>query len=206
MDQLNQIPAWLGTAIISAVIAVLGYVGKLIAESLSAFREVRNARRARLVELHCLLKAGKTSYMIQHELRSRLDLLITKNQPKIPSGEGIERRFSIAYRKFSPEEKELHSLIQSITIHSLKPTNEAMSNWLKNDSYFRAQRLDDTLHGWLAKELFDLEAHLLLWHAKYQAWIPNHPEHALVYLADEERHGVEFPKKIDDLVEQAIRV
>lgn len=205
MNELTQIPEWLGAALISAIIAALGYVGKLIADSLNAFREVRNARRARLVELHCLLKAGKTSYMIQHELRSRLDALITKNQPKIPQEGGIERRFSMAYKKFSPVEKELHSLIQSITIHSLKPTNEAMANWLKNDNYFRAQKLDNSLLGQLAKQLFDLEAHLLLWSAKYEAWIPNHPEHALVYLADEERHGVGFPKGVDALVEEAIR-
>jgi len=205
MNPLTQIPEWLGAALISAIIAILGYVGKLIAESISAFREARNARRARLVELHCLLKAGKTSYMIQHELRSRLDALIKKNQPKIPQDGGIERRFSLAYPKFSATERELHTLIQSITIHSLKPTNEAMAKWLKNDNYFRAQKLDNSLLGRLAKQLFDLEAHLLLWSAKYEAWIPNRPEHALVYLADEERHGVGFPKGIDSLVEAAIR-
>jgi hypothetical protein len=205
MDQLNQIPPWLGTALVGAVLAALGYVGKLISDSLSAFRDARNERRARLVELHCLLKAGRTSYMIQHELRSRLDALIAKNQPKISSDGGIERRFTAAYKKFSPAEKQLHSLIQSITVHSLKPTNEAMAKWLKNDNYFRAQRLDNSLQGRLAKQLFDLEAHLLLWSAKYEAWIPNHPEHALVYLADEERHGVGFPKGIDAVVEDAIR-
>jgi hypothetical protein len=142
--------------------------------------------------------------LIQHELRSRLDALIAKNQPNLPNEGGVEKRFTAAYKKFSPTEKELHSLIQSITVHSLKPTNEAMAKWLKNDTYFKAQRLDDSLSGRLASQLFDLEAHLLLWSAKYEAWIPGHPEHALVYLADEERHGVGFPKGIDSVIEEAI--
>lgn len=205
MDQLAQIPEWLGTAVIGFIIAVLGYIGKLIVESLNAFQERRNARRARLVELHCLLKAGKTSFDIQAELRDRLDSSITENHPKIPQEGGYEKRFTAAYEKFSPEEKELHSLIQSITVYSLKPTNEAVSNWLKADTYFKVQRLDDSLSGRLANELFKLESHLLLWHAKYQAWIPGHPEHALVYLADEARHGVGFPAGIEDIVEEAIR-
>ena len=36
----------------------------------------------------------------------------------------------------------------------------------------------------------------MLWHAKYEAWIPNHPEHALVYMADEKHHGLGFPGAI----------
>jgi hypothetical protein len=204
MDQIAQFPEWLGAALIGAVLASLGYVGKLIVEAWNSYRNARNEQRARLVELHCLLKAGKTSYLIQHELRSRLDALIAKNQPNLPNEGGVEKRFTAAYKKFSPTEKELHSLIQSITVHSLKPTNEAMAKWLKNDTYFKAQRLDDSLSGRLASQLFDLEAHLLLWSAKYEAWIPGHPEHALVYLADEERHGVGFPKGIDSVIEEAI--
>jgi hypothetical protein len=45
----------------------------------------------------------------------------------------------------------------------------------------------------LAEELFALEIHLTLWHAKFESWIPGHPEHALVYLDDEKAHGLGFP-------------
>jgi len=48
--------------------------------------------------------------------------------------------------------------------------------------------------GKLAVFLAQLEAHLVLWVAKYEAWISDQPEHALVFLADEEKHGVGFPK------------
>jgi hypothetical protein len=56
-----------------------------------------------------------------------------------------------------------------------------------------------------ASELRTLESHLRLWEAKYQEWIPEHPEHALVYLADEEAHGIGFPKNIDTLVDELLK-
>ena len=36
-----------------------------------------------------------------------------------------------------------------------------------------------------------------MWLAKYEAWIPGHPEHALVYVNDEQKHGVGFPRELD---------
>ena len=52
----------------------------------------------------------------------------------------------------------------------------------------------------LGQQLNTLDAHLLLWLAKYETWIPEHPDNALVYLADEEQHGVPFPHGIEDTV------
>jgi hypothetical protein len=42
--------------------------------------------------------------------------------------------------------------------------------------------------------------------AEYAVWIPDTASHALVYLNDEERHGVPFPHGIDDTIRQAIRL
>jgi hypothetical protein len=50
----------------------------------------------------------------------------------------------------------------------------------------------------LAELLNQLDAHLVLWLAKYESWIPNRPDHALVYLADEQLHGLGFPQGLDD--------
>jgi hypothetical protein len=36
--------------------------------------------------------------------------------------------------------------------------------------------------------------------AKYDFWIPDHPERVLVYLADESHQGVGFPTGIEELV------
>jgi hypothetical protein len=66
--------------------------------------------------------------------------------------------------------------------------------------FFKAHRADDARYGRLAQLLGQLETHLILWHAKYAAWIPNNPEHALVYMADESKHGLGFPSGIDEEV------
>jgi hypothetical protein len=36
--------------------------------------------------------------------------------------------------------------------------------------------------------------------AKFEYWIPDKPERALVFMADENEHGIGFPLGIDDLV------
>jgi hypothetical protein len=35
-------------------------------------------------------------------------------------------------------------------------------------------------------------------------WIPHHPKHALVYLADEKKHGVGFPSGIEVLIKSVL--
>jgi len=96
------------------------------------------------------------------------------------------------------EERQLHLLIRTMTVHTFRPLNQSLLEWLRADRYFRAVSPSDRRLGGLALVLAQLEAHLVLWVAKYEAWIPQHPEHALVFLADEERHGVGFPKGRDE--------
>lgn len=199
-----QVPEWLGAALVGAVIAAIGYVGKLIIESWRSFREEQDARRARLVELQSLLGAARVSFAIQNSHAKRLASTVRKNHADQVKGEkGYERIFSIAHDEFTTEERELHAIIRSITMYSLRPTNQSLLEWLKKDTYFKAQKPNQEL-GELAKQLATLEAHLILWHAKYEAWIPESPNHALVYLADEEKHGISFPRGIDEVVAEAL--
>lgn len=206
MSELTQIPGWLGAAVIGAVIAALGYVGKTILEWWANVREARNVRRARLIELQSLLRATKVSFVVQNTHANRLTSMIKENHPDfVQLEEGYERIFSKAYDQFMPEERELHGIIRSITVNSLRPANQSLLEWLKNDTYFKAQRQHTKTNlGQLAKQLAALEAHLILWHAKYETWIPNTPEHSLVYLADEEAHGIGFPSGIDNLVQKVL--
>ena len=75
----------------------------------------------------------------------------------------------------------------------MRSINLAVSEWLKSDVLFKTGVVESQRNRRLAESLFALEIHLLLWHAKYEAWIPNHPEHALVYMVDEKQHGLGFP-------------
>lgn len=104
------------------------------------------------------------------------------------------------------EDKELHALIRSITVNSLHPSNTALTAWLDSDSYFKAQYAKPGALGALAKGLAQLQQHLILWHAKYAMWIPDHPDHALVYLADEEQHGIGFPVGLDQTVDEVLGI
>ena len=205
MDNLMQVPEWLGAAIIGMVVAALGYVGKLIIESWLGIREAQNTRRARLVELQSLLRAAWVSYLVQNNHAKRLLSMVRENHPDlIGTEEGYERIFSKTHKVFTPDEEELHTIIRSITVHSLSPTNLSLSKWLNSDTYFKAQKPSKTIPGELAEKLATLETHLILWHAKYETWIPDTPEHALVYLVDEEDHGIGFPSGIDEVVRKVL--
>src|SRR5207244_2935170 len=143
------------------------------------------------------------SFAVQNDHARRLASMISQSHPKLPQfEEGYERVFSKAYDLLTADEKELHAIIRSITVNSLRPTNQSLLEWLRRDTHFRAQRPGKGVLGQLAHKLAALEAHLILWHAKYEAWIPDTPQHALVYLADEEAHGIGFPSGIDALVDQ----
>ena len=104
----------------------------------------------------------------------------------------------------TPAERALYEMVRAITIHTVRPINRSLLKWLKADTEFRIRSADSSPRGELAGYLQKLEVHLILWEAKYQIWIPKHPEQALVYLADEERHGVEFPKRGVEIVKAVL--
>jgi hypothetical protein len=206
MNSLNQLPEWLGTALLGAIIAALGYVAKLFLEYLGDLRSMKHTRRARLVELYSILLAGKAAYNVQCENRDRLlDTIIQRNPDVKAKGIGFEKVFASVYPTMTEDEKSLHSIIRAITESTLYPLNESALNWLREDTYFKAITHKKIEKSQLVAYLIKLEAHLLLWFAKYKVWIPDHPEHSLVYLVDEEKHGVGFPVGIEKIVENYLR-
>ena len=44
-----------------------------------------------------------------------------------------------------------------------------------------------------------------MWNAKYTIWIPEDSAHALVYMADEAKHGLPFPKDIQEVVQKLLK-
>jgi len=191
---LLTVPEWLGAAVLGAVLAALGYVGKQIAEWVVKLRSDERGRRARLAELLALIRAGDAAWKVQCDDRDRLADLIEARQPGWSAAtHGYDRVFALAYSTMTEQERELHDVVRAITVHTVQPLNEALLKWLQTDTEFRVAPTDRTPRGKLAQYLVSLEAHLLLWQAKYRIWIPEHPERALVYLDDEKRHGLGFP-------------
>ena len=111
---------------------------------------------------------------------------------------------SRAYPEMSAGEREQHAVIRSYSGHSLWEVNLALVAWLKSDQVFKMELAPLSQPCELAQALVDLEIHLLCWQGKLGAWIPGHPEHALVYMADEKKHGLGFPTGLDALVSTAL--
>ena len=60
--------------------------------------------------------------------------------------------------------------------------------------------------GFFFRGIAELQTHLILWNAKYDIWITDHPERALVYMVDEQAHGIGFPSGIDEAVTNSLTV
>jgi hypothetical protein len=188
-----------------AVVAALGYVGKLIIGEWQAWRAGRRERLVRLLQLQALLRASRTAYTYQAQLRNRLDGQLRKHYPDLVQDQpGYERRFTALHNRLDSDESDLHAVIRSYTEHALRPLNDEMLRWLRDDFEYRSTRQRSGAELRLAVRLNQLEAHLLLWLAKYEGWIPNRLDHALVYLADEEKHGAGFPVGIEDALEAVL--
>jgi hypothetical protein len=204
---MSDVPGWLVVPVVTSAVAFFFFVAQRIFEWLLAVREakiakkekledLRSVRLARLKELQSLLRATRTVFVIQVEIRNKLYDMVERDFPDIAKTEkGFDAIFSKAFSKFDSEHMELHKIIRSYTIYALKPLNLSILKWLEDDTYFKSRLNDKNNLGKLAKRLADLEAHLLLWNAKYEMWIPESPENCLVYMADEKDHGLGFPNR-----------
>jgi hypothetical protein len=185
-------------ALIAALLAAIGFVAKEIVASVREWRAQDAKRRALLFQLQALLEATRAGFLVQSELRNRLSAELRARLPGDGAGDtGYERLFTHLYDRMSAEERDLHGLIRAYTEHILQPLNAATRAWLEADAEYRLSRGKHGVEATLCQQLNTLDAHLLLWLAKYEMWIPHRPEHALVYLADEEEHGVPFPTGIE---------
>lgn len=184
--------------LVGAILAALGYVSTLLLKIVGDAVTRSRKRRAKLVELYSQLEATQTAYKVQLGHRENLAHLISQRDASFSQDyAGFESLFAAAYPQLTEKERELHTLIRSITESTQHPLHTSILAWLKEDDYFRAAIGRPGRKGELAQELSRLEAHLLLWLAKYRIWIPDHPEHALVYMADEKKHGTAFPYGIE---------
>lgn len=175
------------------MIAALGYCAKLAIELIEHWLDRQSERNSRLIDLQSLLLATKSAKKAQDILRDQLCDEIKEANPLLRDlsyDETLVRGFPY----LSDDQKLRHGLICSYTEKAFLPLNMSMIDWLSKDHFFKG-RSDD-----LGLALRNLEAHLVLWRAKYEFWIPEKPERALVYLADEKKHGVGFPTGIENLV------
>jgi pimeloyl-ACP methyl ester carboxylesterase len=159
-----------------------------------------------LQDLSALLQESSRIFISQNDQAKRLLQMLRENHPgEVPEDVGYDEVFFRMYDRFNSDEATLQKIIRSTTINSQRRVNQAMSTWLKGNVTLKAPNQTNPQRARLSEQLRILELHLNQWHDKYEALIPDNQKRSLVYLADEERHGVGFPEGLEDLVNEIIR-
>lgn len=218
---LNSIPEWFGGAIITAIIAALGWLGlrlfdyfvKKRTEKREAVEKARreaeeaaqSARMRRenaikqLEGLQRLLKESYSNFVSQNYQRNRLmSLLLERHGEQVPRGRGYDDTFFQMYDRLEGEELELFKIIRRSTQDSMHRMNERLMQWLEEN--VGAKELVGTSTPTVERldtDLAKLRGHLTDWFAKYNAIFITDERRSLVYLGDEKTHGREFPKGIE---------
>jgi len=190
-------PDSLPVVLAGAATATAGYIGNLIVEGFRKQINIIRQRKSSLIQMQSYLLASKTIFISQMKLVRPLCEEIENTLPTARHADGYDEILATAFKLdgfLSENQKIQHGLVRSYTINAIHPLNMSMLKWLENDTYYKS-RADE-----LGKALRQLEAHLVLWLAKYEFWIPNRDERALVFLADERQDGVGFPTGIEKLV------
>jgi hypothetical protein len=196
---------WLQRTIAAAVIAACGYVANIAVESIQKWQRFKAKQKTSLFKLLAVLRTMRAAYQIQATHRNELARRIRSKNDGSRDVIGYEELFSQYFEKFSKGDQELHGYIRGITIHAIEPLNRAVAKWLDGDTYHRARRATP-LQKELAVALDQLSVHLSLWRARYAIWIPEQPSHALVYLADEKKYGIGFPRGIEKIIEANLHI
>jgi hypothetical protein len=199
---------WFGLTVLTALFAVVAYIAKSLQAWVQGILEARRRRRAELVRLQSLLRAAYVGFVIQRKhaakLQKRIQGRITlapiqSLDQSLDEDQTLDDIFATQYESLTANEKTLHTIIRAMTEHMLRPLNLSLLEWVRRDTYYGSQKGTR-----LAERLAWLEIHLLMWHAKYEVWIPGQPQHALVYLDDEDEHGIQFPRGLDDEVDKLV--
>src|SRR6266498_3242220 len=116
MDLFKSVPDWLGTAIVGAVFAAVGYGAKALLDWRERRWQERVGHEVRLHGFSVLLEQSCAFFAFQQTLVKRLMESLKKTQPE-ESAEGIgyEAMMARCYDRFTDGERELHGLIRFYT-------------------------------------------------------------------------------------------
>jgi hypothetical protein len=205
MNLIKNIPDWLGTAILGAIFTAIGYFIKTLIDWRQAKRKEHAEILSQLLKLQSLLNASHSLFNIQQDLAKKLiKTLALNHKDKFQEKDGYEETITFCYAFMNDGEKVIHGIIRAYSEYSMKFVNQSISDWLKADNYYITGVVEIKEKKELAAKLTALDTHLILWQAKCEYWIQDYPEHALVYLADEKKHGLGFPENLDEFVTKAV--
>lgn len=197
-------PEWFSEVIVIGLAGILGFLGKEIVDRLRARRTTRRSELDELRRLRDLLKESESVFHSHnYQVRRLMALLQARLDKQLPTGLGFDETFYRLYDRMVEEEKELHALIRSTTVNSMKRLNEELQAWVeKNRQFYDAN--GSTVRQAFSEQLQLLKLHINQWHDKYAAIILHDQKRSLVYLADEKKHGTRFPEGLADALDKVI--
>jgi hypothetical protein len=157
----------------------------------------------KLKELKTLLDESWATFVTQGQQRNRLSDMLLSNHP-IPSHKGYNDLFYQLHDDMNQEEKELFQIIRGTTMGSVYRVNEKLRKWADDNPVYRLLPKSTPSRDRLEEELLQLKVHFGSWFSKYELVFLKDERQSLVYLADERRQGIGFPKQLGSVVDQTI--
>lgn len=112
---------WLRSAMVAAVSGLLGFFGKALYDHIKARRQAKQDSETEMQKLAVLLKESGSLFRDQnYKARRLIQRLESRLGAKVPAGLGFDETFFRLYSQMESDERELHSLIRSTTVNSLR--------------------------------------------------------------------------------------
>lgn len=200
---LDSVPPAFVNGAVAALFGVLGFAGKTVVD---AVREKRGESRSRLAQLHelqaFLLQSRDLFRNQNYKAQRLLDMLQRRVGARVRPGVGYNATFHDLYEDLTEEERDLFELIRGTTRDSMRKVNEDMKAWIRANPAIVTSK--DVHMVAFAEQLRLLDPHLSDWLVKFHSIFESDRKHALVYLADEKRHGLGFPTGIEAVLQEVL--
>ena len=195
--------SWISEMIGTGLASIFGFFAKYGWDYFQAKKQVQKDRIKKLETLKGLLVESGNLFVMQNKLLRRLvSTMSDRLKIQNPDSIGYQSFICDHYEKMDEHERDMHSVIRGTTMNSMKIVNAEMLKWLKEDNEFKINSVKcirDKFGEGVSDQLNQLELHLNLWHDKYAVWMESE-KHCVVYLDDDEKHGVGFPTGIENVI------
>ena len=126
-------PVELQVAVFGAASAAVGYGIRYAIDWRKSQMDKREDTIAELQRLQSLLNAGHEIFFMQRGQVNRLITLLEQNHPaECDRLAGVEEKMERCYPILNKTEKEIHGIIRSYTLHSMRSINLAVSEMVKS--------------------------------------------------------------------------
>lgn len=200
--------SWISEMIGTGLASIFGFFAKYGWDYFQAKKQVQKDRIKKLETLKGLLVESGNLFVMQNRLLKRLVSTMSERLDIMhPDVQGYQSFICEYYDHMDEHEKDMHSVIRGTTMNSMKIVNTEMLKWLKEDNEFKINSVKcirDKFGEGVADQLNQLELHLNLWHDKYAVWMESE-KHCVVYLDDDEKHGVGFPTGIENVIDLSLK-